>query len=209
MTKQVNLLSEDLLPGYGPAQLPLFIKVLLLSAVLASGWVYYAWYERQVLLAEELEWVTKSRQELTNLELFQSQHPDLSNQQELQDTNDRLSLQLKVRRSTFSGLANQIENAVEGFTTPLKTLSDYDLNGLWLNKINLQDGKRLFSIEGVARTPELIPQYLEQLGQSKFSGITIEQFTIEKDKTSNLWRFTMSNHKTNAISEPEPIAEGS
>lgn len=201
MTKQINLFKEGLLPGFGHVQLPTFLNVILLAIALSVGWFYFNWSERQALINERNSWQQISSTELENLETFQRLHPDLSNQDELKILNDDLSTKLQVRRATFSGLENQIENAVDGFTAPLTTLSDYDLNGLWLSSISLEDGKRLFSLEGYARKPELIPLYLEQLSESSFNGITVKQLAVNKVEKNKLWRFTMSNHKNTSSQE--------
>jgi Tfp pilus assembly protein PilN len=193
MTRQINLNSKTLLPGYGPVQLPLFLAAIAV-ALLASGiWSYLAWAQRQSLLAEEQQWNVTLNEQLQALTEFQATNPKVENEPALLAENEKLNQQLKKARETYSGLANQVENAVDGFHQSLTQLSDYDLNGLWLNKITLKDGKRYFSLAGFARNPELIPQYLEQLGQSEFQGLTIAQMSVAKEADSELWRFTLSN----------------
>lgn len=204
MTHQVNLNSQTLLPGFGPVQLPLFIATILVSILAGGVWFYLSWSERQSLLAQEQELQIALESEIQTLAQFQAQYPNLNDEPALQAENEELTAQLLRTRETFSGLANQIENAIEGFNKPLTQLSDYDLNGLWLNKIELKDGKRFFELEGVARSPELIPQYIEQLGESTFSGISIQQLTVTKEDRQNLWRFTLSNGQAT----PAPSAEG-
>jgi MSHA biogenesis protein MshI len=201
MTKQVNLNSQRLLPGFGPVQLPFFMVVILISLMLGIAWFFYSWSERQTLLEEELRWVEILKSEQLALTTFQAQYPNVNNEPELQAKNEALTTQLARARETYSGLANQVENAIEGFNAPLVQLSDYDLNGLWLDKISLKDGKRYFSLEGFARTPELIPLYLEQLGESTFQGITIEQLAVAKQENTDLWHFTMSNEQATSILE--------
>jgi len=198
MTRQVNLANKNLLPGFGPVQLPAFLLSLVIALILGVGWILLSVIERQSLLAEESQWIETVEEELDALTRFQKQHPALNNEDQLQKSNQELSNQLQKSRETYSGLANQVENAIEGFNAPLTQLADYDLNGLWLNTISLKDGRRYFSLEGFTRKPELIPQYLEQLGESTFSGITIEQLAVTKEDQQNLWRFTMSNNQATA-----------
>jgi hypothetical protein len=195
MTRQINLNSKRLLPGFGPVQLPAFAAALCFALIAGSVWFYIAWAERQKLLAEEEQWSITLEQELTDLTNFQNEFPNINNEPELVARNTELSNELAKARETYSGLANQVENAIDGFNESLVQLSDYDLDGLWLNKITLQDGRRSFALEGYARAPGLIPLYLEQLGQSSFDGITIKHLDVAKEENANLWRFTLSNNR--------------
>jgi len=196
MTRQVNLLSDDLLPGFGKVQLPIFLIAALLTLIAAAGWVGVSLMARQALLAEELQWRTTESRSLEQLNQYRQQYPVLNNETELLGINRQLASQLQTARETYSGLANQIENAIEGFHTPLVQLADYDLDGLWLDSIALKDGQRFFTLDGFVRNPELIPQYLDQLGQSSFGGISIDQLAVAKSSDqANLWRFTLSNQR--------------
>lgn len=193
MTYQVNLNRRSLLPGYGPVQLPLFVLTALLAIALSAVWFFLAWSERQSLLREErlLQQVLTTEQQRLND--FQRLNPTVSNEPELLAANEELAGRLQRARETYSGLANQLENAVDGFHQPLVQLSDYDLDGLWLSQIRLQDGQRRFLLEGYARNPERIPQYIEQLGASSFQGISIEYFRLNKQDDADLWQFSLSN----------------
>lgn len=202
MTRQVNLNNQSLLAGFGPVQLPTFLLVILCAFIAAGIWIYLAWAEQQKLLQEEAQWAITLENELAQLTEFQAQFPNLYNEAELIEQNQNLNLRLAKTRETFSGLANQVENAIEGFNEPLKQLSDYDVDGLWLEKISLKDGKRSFALEGFAQIPALIPQYLEQLGQSSFNGISIEQLSVDKDAEKDLWRFVLSNERNGSNTTP-------
>lgn len=197
MTKQVNLISNDLLPGYGPVQLPTFVLVLCVSIVCAALWLFSAYDTRSQLLAEQAAWQQTAKNQQQALETYQKLYPKMHNQDQLEQQNIELTANLNMRRTTLQDLADQLENAIEGFTQPLLQLSDYDINGLWLDTIQLKDGKRSFSLMGFAQAPELIPQYLTQLGQSDFQGISIAQLSIEKEiKQNKLWRFNLSNDRS-------------
>ncbi|EAR08885.1 PilN domain-containing protein [Reinekea blandensis] len=195
MTHQINLNRKHLLPGYSAVQLPTFLGVILLALLLGAGWVGAAWLEHQSLLQEASRLQTELETEQQRLTDFQRNYPNVTNEPELRSENEALTGRLMRARETYQGLAFQLENAVTGFYQPLTQLSEYDLDGLWLNQIHLQDGQRRFVLEGVARHPELIPQYLEQLGQSSFRGISIQSFTMNKQPAEDLWQFSLSNEQ--------------
>lgn len=193
MTHQINLNRNNQLPGYSGLQLPTFIGVFILALIVSAVWIGFAWMERQSLLAEESDLRSRLVTEQERLESFQRQYPNISNEPELVSENESLNRRLLRARETYSGLAFQLENAVTGFHEPLTQLSDYDLEGLWLDQIQLQDGQRRFVLQGFARHPELIPEYIEQLGDSTFSGISIQSFTLDKHPEDDLWQFSLSN----------------
>lgn len=193
MTHQINLNRNNLLPGYSRIQLPAFLGTLCLAVLVSVIWISVAWAERQSLLQEASEMQERLATEQERLESFQRLYPDVSNEPELISENESLNTRLLRARETFSGLAFQLENAVTGFHQPLTQLSEYDLEGLWLNQIQLRDGQRQFVLEGMARHPELIPQYIEQLGASSFNGISIQSFTLDKQPSEELWQFRLSN----------------
>jgi type II secretory pathway pseudopilin PulG len=201
MTHQVNLNAKQIIPGFGPMQLPVFVWVVF-AALAASGvWIYLSWNERQTLLAEEASLMASLAEAQKELTQFQQQYPNINNEPDLLTENQRLTEELAKARETFSGLANQVENAIEGFYQPLVQLSDYDLDGLWLDTIMLKDGTGFFALEGYSRNPELIPTYIEQLGNSEFKGITIKSLSLAKESNQALWRFTLSNNPALAQQE--------
>lgn len=204
MTKQINLNDHHLLPGYGPVQLPVFLLTLLAAIVVAAAWVFLAWQERQNYLAEEQRWLVQLDTAVENLNSFRERYPNVSNESELLQENQDLTSQLSRARETYSGLANQVENAIEGFHAPLVQLTEYDLDGLWLERILLKDGQRYFALRGVARAPELVPNYIEQLGQSSFQGLNVDYMAIAKDATTPTWRFVLSNEP----SETSALVQG-
>jgi len=202
MTRQVNLLRAGLLPGFGPVQLPSFIVGVVISLTVAAVWITSSVLTRQAFLAEELQWRATESSSLEQLNQFRQQYPEINNESQLTGVNLQLAGELQTARETYRGLANQVENAIEGFHTPLIQLAEHDLEGLWLDSIALKDGQRFFSLDGFVRNPELIPQYLKELGQSSFGGISIDQLTVAKSSDqANLWRFTLSNQRTVILQE--------
>lgn len=196
MTRQINLNQPDLLPGYGPVQLPVFVMSVLLAVLLAIGWTWFRWSEHNRLLAEEQEWITRADQALAELQSFQARNPNLANEDDLVALNSQLTEELRRVQETYQGLASQMENAIEGFGRPLLQLSDYDLDGLWLARISLRDGQRYFVLEGFARNPELIPEYLNQLSQSDYRGLSVDELSLSREAdNSELWQFRLSNDR--------------
>lgn len=204
MARQINLWRNQQLPGYGRLQLPAFINALFIALLAAGAWVGYSWYSYQQKLDEEALWQRNADQSAKTLALFKEMNPDLGNEQRLRELNEQYAAELQATREAYAGLVNEVENAIEGFSAPLAHLSDYDINGLWLDTILLKDGHRAFVLKGFARSPDLIPAYLDQLSNSTFSGLVVDQLSVIKDDNrSSLWRFGVSNDRSVNLQESD------
>lgn len=69
-----------------------------------------------------------------------------------------------------------------GFLVLLSGLSEYHRPGLWLTRIRLQDGGRDLLLEGQTVEQELLPRYLEGLGNSPaFAGRSFARFDLSRE----------------------------
>lgn len=78
-----------------------------------------------------------------------------------------------------------------GFSPMLEALARHPLDGLWLTGIRLADDA--LELQGLARHPELIPQYLDRLGDDPALDrwpLAVVQVTRESDD-AGLLRFTL------------------
>lgn len=194
MAKQVNLFTEDLLPGYGSVQLPYFIVSALIALLFAAGFVAYSVNIRQQLVLEQQQWQNNAERQALALSQYQQLNPTIQNIDNLAATNAELTTQLEQRRIIFKDLALQLEDSLDGYSPALQQLIDYDIDGLWLDNIYLAGGQNSFTLSGYARSPELIPSYISSLGQSSFQGINITQLSVTKTSPEqSLWQFSLSN----------------
>jgi hypothetical protein len=88
-------------------------------------------------------------------------------------------------------LASQRNN---GFVAPLQALAQqHPQTGLWLSAISLGDGGRQMRLQGSSQNQELLPRYLEQLGQNPvFQGREFARFDVRRG-TDQLLRFDLSS----------------
>lgn len=69
-----------------------------------------------------------------------------------------------------------------GFVAPLMALTEqHPQSGLWLSGISLREGGRQIRLQGRSQDQELLPQYLQRLGQSAvFSGREFARFDVQR-----------------------------
>lgn len=81
-----------------------------------------------------------------------------------------------------------------GFVAPLAALTEqHPPSGLWLNGISLREGGRHIRLQGRSQDQELLPAYLQRLGQSAvFSGREFARFDVQRGD-DQLLRFDLSS----------------
>lgn len=82
----------------------------------------------------------------------------------------------------------------EGFVPLLAGLAERHLpSGLWLTHIRLRDGGTVLGLEGLSQRQELLPQYLNSLGQdAAFQGREFARFEVRRED-NGLLRFQLAS----------------
>lgn len=203
MTRHINLMQPDILPGYGRWQVPAFTVALLVVLVGGAGFVGYHWNLHQNLLDETGYWQSQVHSSRQRLNDFRRANPTMASEADLLLENERLETRLGEREAALSGLANQLDVSAQGFSEPLASLSDYDLDGIWLTRIELRDSRAHLGLTGFARDPGLVPRYLAQLEGSVFEGLSIRNLSIQQAPDDDrLWRFNIAD----SVVGPAPSA---
>ncbi|MEX2320509.1 MAG: PilN domain-containing protein [Saccharospirillum sp.] len=194
MTRHINLMQADMLPGHGRLQLPTFATALTLTLLGSAAWIALSWHQQQSLQAELADWQQRAARSELALQQTRSVNPQLDTEAALSQENAELSREKSLRESAYSGLATQLGEAARGFSTPLSQLSNIDFDGLWLSRIELRNSQQHLGLAGYTRQPGLVPRYLSQLEGSVFRGISIQNLNIEQaPDNENLWRFTLAD----------------
>ena len=81
-----------------------------------------------------------------------------------------------------------------GFVAPLQALAEqHPPSGLWLTAINLDAGGSQLRLRGRSQNQELLPEYLQRLGQSAvFKGREFARFDVQRGD-DQLLRFDLSS----------------
>lgn len=194
MTRYINLMQADMLPGHGRLQLPTFALVLALALTGSAIWIGFSWYQQQRLQAELADWQQRAARSEQALQQTRSVNPQLDTEAALSLENAELTREKRLLESAYSGLASQLGESARGFSTPLSQLSNIDFDGLWLSHIELRNSQQHLGLAGYTRQPGLVPRYLSQLEGSVFRGISIQNLNIKQaPDDDSLWRFTLAD----------------
>jgi len=191
--QNINLYQRERRHGGGPRPRQLRLGAVLVIAALTVHGAWQGWQlhaaggvtqraEQQAAQAETRLEVAKAgfREPTLDPRLPQQLAEREAENRELQRLADHLKA-LDAQRSS-------------GFAALLQGLADrHPPQGLWLTQIRLHAGGDDLALQGLTQDQELLPLYLQSLGQSTaFSGRDFAHFDLQRDK-QDLLRFRLSS----------------
>lgn len=191
--QNINLYQRERRHGGGPRPRQLRLGAVL---VIAAMTVHGAWQGWQLHAAGGVTQRAEQQaaQAETRLEVVKAgfREPTLD---------PRLPLQLAEREAEnheLQRLADHLKaldaQRSSGFAALLQGLADrHPPQGLWLTQIRLHAGGDDLALQGLTQDQELLPLYLQSLGQSTaFSGRDFAHFDLQRDE-QDLLRFRLSS----------------
>lgn len=150
-----------------------FIGLVVLSIVLFVFKIYSS--GQLVQLKEE-------QKQLNNeLTILISQFPNLSIDRDLQDNIEREKKLLTKKNRVISFLRQDSINARSSFTPLIEQLSQQNVSGIWLSKVEIINQGKDIQLTGFAKTPEKVSLYMTMLGtKDAYRGRTFKQINIIK-----------------------------
>ena len=179
--------------GPRPAQMWLGLGIVLLLCGVHAGW--QLWQLQQSTQRLQTMLAQAERQE-AQLEAVRSQFIEpqldarLPEELSARERNNRELQRLIAHLQLLSSQRNT------GFVAPLTALTaQHPPSGLWLSAISLTEGGRHIRLQGRSQDQELLPQYLQRLGQSPvFSGRDFARFDVTRGD-DQLLHFDLSSQQ--------------
>ncbi len=187
--------------GPRPRQMLAGLSALVLLCAGHGGWQFWQLQQAQSRLAQA-ETQAQAQEDALAAAQASFVEPQLDS---------RLPLELAARERDNQELQRlvaylqlQASQRREGFLAPLQALaSQHPQRGLWLSAISLDEGGRQMRLQGLSQDQELLPQYLERLGQSPvFKGREFARFDVQRGDDQTL-RFDLSSRAKDQESEHE------
>lgn len=191
--QNINLYQRERRRGGGPRPRQMRLAVVLIVAVLV---IHGAWQGWQLHSAREVAVLAEQQavQAEAKLEVVMADFREPA-------LDPRLPLQLAEREAEnreLQRLADHLKTLdaqrSNGFAALLQGLADrHPPRGLWLTQIRLQAGGDDLALRGLTQDQELLPLYLQSLGQSSaFSGRDFARFDLQRD-AQDLLQFRLSS----------------
>jgi hypothetical protein len=195
ITQQINLYQGKLRESMLFASASQLLILLLLMIFGIAGSSYLIWSDLTDL--EQQSQGLKARQSTINGELaivtaeLNQRLPDAKLTNLIADITKLLRVRKKVMRFIES---NQL-GAGEGFSSYLESLSNLQVDDVWVDEILLSDSS--VQIKGSALRAELIPPYFASFGkEAVFSGQRFQLFELSRDPETD-WKvdFTIATEE--------------
>ena len=183
--QQINLYQGSVRrenPAFGTAAMAVGLAVCI--GALVASWHYANTHTRKLDEAlhsvQQQEAAAAQRLEALTRTLAQYRGDD-SQTNTLREALDALTRRERLLATIDGpGLGN-----TDGFSAPLRALAEHNLNGLWLTRILVSGGETHTTLEGRARAPNLVPEYLLGLAtEGVLNGQRFDQFEIDSDAES-------------------------
>jgi len=191
--QNINLYQRERRQGGGPRSRQMQLGLVIVIALLG---IHAAWQGWQLHAAGQVAMLAE--RQATQAEAGLAQVRANYTEPTLDPT---LPLQLAEREAEnrkLQRLADYLKTLdtqrSSGFAMLLQGLADrHPPQGLWLTNIRLQAGGNEMALQGLTQDQELLPLYLQSLGQSTaFSGRDFARFDLQRDD-QDLLRFRLSS----------------
>ncbi|MFO8141199.1 MAG: PilN domain-containing protein [Marinobacter sp.] len=181
MTQQVNLYTAELRPQKLYLNALAGVALVVLVAVALVGVMAYGHWQSQQL-QQQVDRLEQQNQSLEQAVAsmtaqVQARLPD----PELETALERLSETIARRQRLLNRVEGLTANNHHGFSGRLSALARQIPADLWLTTVRLQSVPATMSLEGRTRTADLVPHYLERLGdEPAFIGETFSGFRLQR-----------------------------
>lgn len=186
--------------GWGLARLlrwgAMLAAVLMLFSL--GNWWYLGYVERDIENLKQRQLDALSQIEAQQISDLASPEVEALNEQvqRLQSDRDRKrEVVARLRRGGFGNLT--------GFSLYLRALAEQRIDGLWLTRVQLAEGGADIQLEGLAWSPDRVPELLGVLsGQSAFTGTEFRHIAVHMpaDGRRDAVRFELATDKSGGAS---------
>lgn len=193
MTQTVNLYVQELRPHKERLQAGGALALLGLAVAMVlviGGLLRFQNGEARDRLSALQQQNEKLEQTVAELSAtVESRQPDPAVMEALERINHTISR----RQRLLARVESLVLQGGEGFSSSMAALARRIPEGVWLTGIRLEASEGTVGFEGQARTADLVPVYLERLGQEPvFAGRTFGEFRLNRQQDSRGIAFTVA-----------------
>lgn len=183
MSQQINLFNPAFKKkSQAFSLLPMLqaLGAIILGALLFYG---YALYQGRQLNNQFAEDTKRFDAEKKRLELLRAQFSPQQSSQALQDGVRQLEKKLAEQAGLIATLKSGAMSNTGGYSEYMRAFSRQLVPGLWLTGFQVSSGASQISLSGAVLSPELLPEYIQRLGQeSVMRGKTFAVLQMQQQK---------------------------
>ena len=172
-----------------------------LTLVLVSLFSFQMYSSGQVALLEQEQ--EKLSSELT---ILIAQFPNMSIDRNLQENIEREKKLLAKKKRVVSFLRQDSISARSSFTPLVEQLSQQNVSGIWLSKVEILNQGKDIQLSGFAKTPDKVSRYITTLGtKDAYKGRAFKQINVVQGDTP--WNEFFLSTKKKSLDEPSTLQE--
>ena len=157
------------------------ILMMLIAGVVIAilgtfGQGFWVWQKKQTLA----QWQIQLNQVRGRLVETERMFPTAVKAQDLELEVNDLQAAVVEKQQLLNLLDSGTELQTKGFYNFLSALSNNHRKGLWLTEIDIKPGFRQVGLYGITLSSETLPQYIQDLEGTSFSGIEFGRLTMKQ-----------------------------
>ncbi len=207
MSQQINLFNPIFLRQRKYFSVTAMLQALVLIA-LGSGLFYvYAAYQVKMLTRQSEETSKRYTAEQLRLSRYSAEFsPQLSRQlleEQLKNSEAKAAAQHELIKTVKSGALGN----TTGYSEYLRAFARQSVHGLWLTGFNITGDAASMEIKGAVLFPELVPAYIQKLGQEKvmrgkiFASLQMQQPKVETGKAARYVEFALQSSEAGGVAK--------
>ncbi|MFO7603476.1 MAG: PilN domain-containing protein, partial [Gammaproteobacteria bacterium] len=146
-----------------------------------------AWQGRQTQQAIAALEAALNEQQM-EIQQAESRYPAPQEDPRLRQRVSQLQEDLRQKQQILGVLSDGNDGNTRGFADHLGGLANQHLQGLWLSRLTIAQGGQQLGLVGGAQRPELVPQFLQRLGNEPgFAGKEFKTFRLSRVDQASEW----------------------
>jgi len=160
----------------------MLVVLVAAIAVLVGVYGYAKW--NVVALADENKRLKLSQtNELVRLEALSKKYPLKRKSKLLENQLNDLQNERKAKQFLVNTLSGRSIGNSDGFSSYFEGVARQHIKGMWIQRLELDNGGDVIGIYGRTLQPELVPQFIQALAKEKsFSGSQFQIFSMQRDE---------------------------
>lgn len=158
-------------------------SVILLGALMLLLMVSSYWYQHRYTQAEQQQSQLQQQKTAANQQLdeIRKRLERLLADNQIEQQIQKVSKDIAIRKHMIDFVANNQFGSGKGFSDNLRALSEFRVNGVWLNEISLSEGD--MKLSGSSLRAENVPEYFNQFRRrDMFEGRLFDVFELARSE---------------------------
>ncbi|ABC32802.1 conserved hypothetical protein [Hahella chejuensis KCTC 2396] len=207
--QQVNLYVEAFRPRRDPLSIPVMIAAVVAVMVLGGCYTGYLVWRSAEVTRSQLTAESRKQALVTEIDNMRAQLEARARDTRLQSDNNRLRLQMQNTEALLAALESGLkaDGGAMSYSELMVALARHRQEPLWLQRIRIQQGGERLIFSGATLQPDLLPAYLQALGdEPALRGRAFNMLTLKPEQESASARlFEVDTY----VETPEPEGRAS